>query len=180
MFNLVGCQTRMRYPEQKRVFAVVPALAEAEYLRMGQVHRNTFLQHPTALDAFSRPRARPGAPEWPLLFFAGQLTGVEGYVESIMSGLLAGWNAVRAATRREPELPPRETMVGALYGYLSGADPASFQPMNANFGLLPPLERPARGKRERRSALSARALGAMDGWLTAGRPAEAAVGVGAA
>jgi len=171
MFNLVGCQTRMRYPEQKRAFAIVPALAEAEYLRMGQVHRNTFLQHPTALDAYGRP----AGGKWPRLFFAGQLTGVEGYVESVMSGLVAGWNAARVVHGAEPALPPRETMIGALYGYLRDADPASFQPMNANFGLLPPLESPPRGKRERRAALSARALAAMDRWAGAESPAAAAL-----
>ena len=163
MFNLVGCQTRMRYPEQKRVLGIVPALAGAEYLRMGQVHRNTFLQHPTALDAFGRP----AGGEWPQLFFAGQLTGVEGYVESIMSGLLAGWNAARVATGREPVVPPEVTMVGALFHYLRSADPTSFQPMNANFGLLPPLPSPPRGKRERRAAFAARALTALDAWLAA-------------
>lgn len=171
MFNLVGCQTRMRYPEQKRVFGIVPALAEAEYLRMGQIHRNTFLQHPTALDPFGRPARPSDGARWPALFFAGQLTGVEGYVESIMSGLLAGWNAARVASGVEPSLPPRETMVGSLYAYLRSADPASFQPMNANFGLLPPLASPPRGKRERRAALSARALASMDAWLAAERPA---------
>jgi methylenetetrahydrofolate--tRNA-(uracil-5-)-methyltransferase len=172
MFNLVGCQTRLRYPEQKRVFGMVPALAGAEYLRMGQVHRNTFLRHPTALDRFGRP----AGSDWPMLFFAGHLTGVEGYVESIMSGLVAGWNVARVGRGLEPALPPRETMVGSLYAYLSGADPASFQPMNANFGLLPPLASPPRGKRERRAALAARALAALDGWLEAERPAELPAG----
>ncbi len=175
MFNLVGCQTRLRYPEQKRVFGMVPALARAEYLRMGQVHRNTFLRHPVVLDPFGRPRPRPGAPAWPGLFFAGQLTGVEGYVESIMSGLLAGWNAARVVAGLEPLLPPGETMIGALYAYLRGADPASFQPMNANFGLLPSLESPPRGRRERRAALSARARNALEAWLAAERPAEVAM-----
>ena len=96
MFNLVGCQTRMRYGDQKRVFGLVPALARAEYLRHSQVHRNTFLQHSVALDPYGRPKG--GA--WPGLFFAGQLTGVEGYVESIMSGLVAAWNAVRVLEGR--------------------------------------------------------------------------------
>lgn len=176
MFNLVGCQTRMRYPEQKRVFAMVPALARAEFLRMGQVHRNTFLHHPTALDRFGRP-AR-GA--WPALFFAGQLTGVEGYVESIMSGLLAGWNAARVAAGHEPSLPPQETMIGALCHYLHTADPKSFQPMNANLGLLPPLSEPPRSKRERRAALAERAFDALDGWLAAESTSEAVTPAGSA
>ncbi|MFN2420202.1 MAG: methylenetetrahydrofolate--tRNA-(uracil(54)-C(5))-methyltransferase (FADH(2)-oxidizing) TrmFO [Gemmatimonadota bacterium] len=166
MLNLVGCQTRLRYPEQKRSFALVPALSRAEFLRMGQVHRNTFLQHPTALDRFGRP------PEWPRLFFAGQLTGVEGYVESIMSGLLAGWNAARAFLGRDPVLPPRETMIGSLYEYLATADPASFQPMNANFGLLPPLEDSPRSRRERRAALTRRALAALESWLVSAEPID--------
>jgi methylenetetrahydrofolate--tRNA-(uracil-5-)-methyltransferase len=172
MFNLVGCQTRMRYGEQKRVFGLVPALARAEYLRHGQVHRNTFLQHSVALDPFGRPKGGM----WPGLFFAGQLTGVEGYVESIMSGLLAGWNAVRVLEGEEPELPPRESMIGGLYAYLREADPERFQPMNANFGLLPPADPRARGKRERRAALSARALAAIDAWAEAREPAAARIG----
>ncbi len=171
MFNLVGCQTRLRYGDQKRVFGLVPALSRAEFLRHGQVHRNTFLQHPATLDRFGRPREG-----WPGLFFAGQLTGVEGYVESIMSGLLAGWNAVRALQGREPELPPRETMIGALYGYLGSADPEGFQPMNANFGLLPLPEPRIRDKRARRHAQVTRALEALEGWAARSHPALAEVG----
>jgi methylenetetrahydrofolate--tRNA-(uracil-5-)-methyltransferase len=173
MFNLVGCQTRMRYGEQKRVFGIVPAMAAAEFLRHGQVHRNTFLQHSVALDPFGRPRGSA----WPGLFFAGQLTGVEGYVESIMSGLLAAWNAVRVLEGLEPELPPRETMIGGLCAYLSEADPERFQPMNANFGLVPPAERGIRGKRDRRAAQSARALAALDAWAAEREPAAARAGV---
>jgi methylenetetrahydrofolate--tRNA-(uracil-5-)-methyltransferase len=168
MFNLVGCQTRMRYGDQKRVFGIVPALAGAEYLRHGQVHRNTFLQHSVALDPYGRPKG--GA--WPGLFFAGQLTGVEGYVESIMSGLVAGWNAVRVLEGEEPELPPRESMIGGLYAYLREADPQRFQPMNANFGLLPPADPGIRGKRERRAAQSARALSAIAVWAAEREPAR--------
>jgi methylenetetrahydrofolate--tRNA-(uracil-5-)-methyltransferase len=171
MFNLVGCQTRMRYGEQKRVFGLVPAMARAEYLRHGQVHRNTFLQHSVALDPYGRPRG----DTWPRLFFAGQLTGVEGYVESIMSGLLAGWNAVRVLEADEPELPPRETMIGGLYAYLREADPERFQPMNANFGLLPPAVGRMRGKRERRAAQSARAMAAIAEWAEAREPIGARV-----
>ena len=171
MFNLVGCQTRMRYGDQKRVFGLVPALARAEYLRHGQVHRNTFLQHSVALDPYGRPRGGT----WPGLFFAGQLTGVEGYVESIMSGLVAAWNAVRVLEGEKPELPPRETMIGGLYAYLREADPERFQPMNANFGLLPPADSRARGKRERRAAQSARALAAIESWIEAREPAAARI-----
>lgn len=170
MVNLVGCQTRMRYGDQRRVFGLVPALARAEFLRHGQVHRNTFLQHPAVLDPFGRPREG-----WPRLFFAGQLTGVEGYVESIMSGLLAGWNAVRALHGREPGVPPRETMTGALCHYLATADPRSFQPMNANFGLLPAPEPQIRDKRERRRAQVSCALESIAEWAASGRPSLAGV-----
>ncbi|MGH7544113.1 MAG: methylenetetrahydrofolate--tRNA-(uracil(54)-C(5))-methyltransferase (FADH(2)-oxidizing) TrmFO [Gemmatimonadota bacterium] len=170
MLNLVGCQTRLRYGDQRRVFGLVPALAGAEFLRYGQVHRNTFLRHPTTLDAVGRPREG-----WPYLFFAGQLTGVEGYVESIMSGLVAGWNAVRLERGEEPRLPPRETMIGSLYHYLRTADPDGFQPMNANFGLLPPPVPSSRDKRERRRAQVGHALAAIEAWATENDPALAAV-----
>ena len=171
MLNLVGCQTRLRYGDQRRVFGLVPALARAEFLRYGQVHRNTFLRHPTALDAFGRPREG-----WPRLMFAGQLTGVEGYVESIMSGLVAGWNAVRLGRGEEPTLPPRETMVGGLYHYLRTADPNGFQPMNANFGLLPAPVVGSRDKRLRRGAQAERALDAIEAWAAENDPAVAEVG----
>jgi methylenetetrahydrofolate--tRNA-(uracil-5-)-methyltransferase len=171
MLNLVGCQTRLRYGDQRRVFGLVPALAGAEFLRYGQVHRNTFLQHPTALDGFGRPREG-----WPRLFFAGQLTGVEGYVESIMSGLVAGWNAVRLDRGEEPTLPPRETMIGGLYRYLRTADPDGFQPMNANFGLLPSPVAGSRDKRLRRRAQVERALDAIEAWVAENDPALAEVG----
>jgi methylenetetrahydrofolate--tRNA-(uracil-5-)-methyltransferase len=167
MYNLVGCQTRMRYGEQKRVFGIVPALSRAEFLRHGQVHRNTFLQHPVALDGYGRPASEA----WPRLFFAGQLTGVEGYVESILSGLLAGWNAVRVLAGAAPTVPPRETMAGSLCHYLRTADPTNFQPMNANFGLLPPLEHRVRDKRARRRAQAARAIDRMEEWSIAAVPA---------
>jgi methylenetetrahydrofolate--tRNA-(uracil-5-)-methyltransferase len=166
MYNLVGCQTRMKYGEQERVFGIVPALSQAEFLRHGQVHRNTFLQHPIALDRYGRPADQT----WPRLFFAGQLTGVEGYVESILSGLLAGWNAVRVVSGVSPELPPRETMAGSLCHYLQAADPSNFQPMNANFGLLPALEQHVRDKRMRRRTQAARAIGRMEEWSAATLP----------
>ena len=171
MLNLVGCQTRLRYGDQRRAFGLIPALAGAEFLRFGQVHRNTFLRYPTTLDAFGRPREG-----WPRLFFAGQLTGVEGYVESIMSGLVAGWNAIRLERGEEPILPPRETMVGSLYHYLRTADPDGFQPMNANFGLLPPASPASRDKRERRRAQVGRALEAIEAWAAENDPALAGVG----
>jgi methylenetetrahydrofolate--tRNA-(uracil-5-)-methyltransferase len=171
MLNLVGCQTRLRYGDQRRVFGLVPALADAEFLRYGQVHRNTFLRHPTALDRFGRPREG-----WPTLLFAGQLTGVEGYVESIMSGLLAGWSAVRFDRGEEPTLPPRETMIGGLCHYLRTADPDGFQPMNANFGLLPEPAPRHRDKRLRRRAQVELALEAIEAWAAENDPALAEVG----
>lgn len=172
MYNLVGCQTRLRYPEQRRVFGIVPALADAEYLRMGQVHRNTFLKHPTALDPFGRPAS--GA--WPRLFFAGQLTGVEGYTESVLSGMMAAWNLAAVVEGEEPSLPPPTSMTGGLYRYLREADPEGFQPMNANFGLVPRAEGKHRGKSAKRTAQAARALEAMDGWLAARGRAPVAAG----
>ena len=171
MFNLVGCQTRMRYGDQKRVFGIVPALERAEFLRHGQVHRNTFLQFPAALDPFGRPRGEG----WPGLFFAGQLTGVEGYVESIMSGHVAAWNAVRVMAGESPSLPPRETMIGGLYHYLRMSDPERFQPMNANFGLLPASRRRAGGRRAPREAQSARALSVIESWVEEALPHQVAV-----
>jgi methylenetetrahydrofolate--tRNA-(uracil-5-)-methyltransferase len=171
MLNLVGCQTRLRYGDQRRAFGLVPALAGAEFLRFGQVHRNTFLHHPTALDAVGRPREG-----WPRLFFAGQLTGVEGYVESIMSGLVAGRNAVRLDRGEEPALPPCETMIGSLYHYLRTADPDDFQPMNANFGLLPAPAPMIRDKRGRRREQVGRALEAIGAWAAENDPALAEVG----
>jgi methylenetetrahydrofolate--tRNA-(uracil-5-)-methyltransferase len=170
MLNLVGCQTRLRYGDQRRAFSLVPALTGADFLRFGQVHRNTFLRSPTALDAVGRPREG-----WPRLFFAGQLTGVEGYVESIMSGLVAGWNAVRLDRGEEPRLPPRETMIGSLFHYLQTAEPDGFQPMNANFGLLPAPDPKSRDKRQRRRAQGARALEAIEAWAAENDPALAEV-----
>ncbi len=148
------------------MFGIVPALSQAEFLRHGQVHRNTFLQHPIALDRYGRPADQT----WPRLFFAGQLTGVEGYVESILSGLLAGWNAVRVVSGVSPELPPRETMAGSLCHYLQAADPSNFQPMNANFGLLPALEQHVRDKRTRRRTQAERAIDRMKEWSAAALP----------
>lgn len=155
MWNLVGFQTRMKMPEQKRVFSTIPGLARAEFLRYGSIHRNTYLNAPAALTAHlsARDDAR--------LLFAGQLVGVEGYTESLGSGLLCGINLARMLEGAEPRVPPPETMLGALLRYVHEADPQHFQPMNANFGLLPPLDAPVRDKQRRKELLAARALGAM-------------------
>lgn len=152
LFNLVGCQTRLKWGEQQRVFRMIPALREAEFVRYGVMHRNTFINSPKVLEPNFQFR------EEGRLFLAGQITGVEGYVESTASGLLAGINAARVVQGKEPILLPRETMLGSLAHYISNADPEHFQPMNANFGILPPLDPPVRGKRERKLAYGQRAL----------------------
>lgn len=155
MWNLVGFQTRLKIPEQRRIFRTIPGLEEAEFLRYGSVHRNTYLNSPAALTAHL------SAKDDELLLFAGQLVGVEGYTESLGCGLVAGINLARLLRGEPPLLPPPETMLGALIRYLHQADPAHFQPMNANFGLLPPLESEVRDKRRRKELLAERALGAM-------------------
>ncbi len=133
MWNLVGFQTRLRIPEQQRVFRMIPGLEQAEFLRYGSIHRNSYLNTPAALTPALTARDDDA------LFFAGQLTGVEGYTESIATGLLAGINLARRLAGQPPTLPPPTTMLGALYRYLRDAEPRHFQPMNANFGLLDPL-----------------------------------------
>lgn len=155
MWNLVGFQTRLKIPEQKRIFRTIPGLEEAEFLRYGSVHRNTYLNSPAALSPHL------SAKDDELLLFAGQLVGVEGYTESLGSGLLAGINLARMLAGEPPAIPPPETMLGALIRYVHEADPAHFQPMNANFGLLPPLGEEVRDRRRRKELLAARALAAM-------------------
>ncbi|MDE3172427.1 MAG: methylenetetrahydrofolate--tRNA-(uracil(54)-C(5))-methyltransferase (FADH(2)-oxidizing) TrmFO [Gemmatimonadota bacterium] len=156
MWNLVGFQTRLRIPEQKRVFSMIPGLAGAEFLRFGSIHRNSYLNSPGALTPYLSLRDDPRT------LFAGQLTGVEGYTESTATGLIAGVNLSRMLHGFEPELPPPTTMLGALYRYLRDADPRHFQPMNANFGLVEPLSVEIRDKGARRAAIVDRALGS---WL---------------
>ncbi len=145
MWNLVGFQTRLRIPEQQRVFRTIPGLANAEFFRYGSVHRNSYVNAPASLGPALM--VKDGAP----VFFAGQLTGVEGYSESIATGLLAGINLARVLRGEAPLTPPPTTMLGGLYRYLRDADPAHFQPMNANFGLLDPLA--AKGKKDDRKQL---------------------------
>jgi methylenetetrahydrofolate--tRNA-(uracil-5-)-methyltransferase len=152
LYNLVGFQTNLRYGEQERVFRLIPGLERAEFVRYGQMHRNTFVNAPLLLEPTMAFRGRPG------LFFAGQITGVEGYVGSVGSGWVAGVNAARFVLGQEPLALPGTTMLGALCHYVSRADPKSFQPMKANFGLLPPLEPPVRNKRKRFQAYAERAL----------------------
>ena len=159
MWNLVGCQTRMRIPEQQRVFRLIPGLADAEFLRYGSIHRNSYVNSPASLTPHLSLR------DDPRVLFAGQLTGVEGYTESSATGLLAGINLARMLGGEEPVIPPAATMLGALYRYLREADPRHFQPMNANFGLVDALPHPVRDKRLKREMLAARALTELTGWL---------------
>ena len=152
LFNLVGFQTNLKFGEQKRVFGMIPGLAHAEFVRYGVMHRNTFLNSPALLDGDFSFRRRPG------LYFAGQITGVEGYMESAGSGILAGINLARRLNGREPLLLPETTMLGALSRHVSQYAGKDFQPMGANFGVLPPLPEKIRDKRQRYMALSQRAL----------------------
>lgn len=152
LYNLVGFQTNLKFDEQKRVFGMIPGLEHAEFMRYGVMHRNTFLNSPTVLlPDFSMKENRN-------LFFAGQITGVEGYMESAASGLLAGINAVRRSEKKESMVLPETTMMGALSRYAAYGGEGPFQPMGANFGILPSLESPIRDKRERYAALAQRAL----------------------
>ncbi len=158
-YSMVGFQTQLRWPEQKRIFRVIPGLADAEFVRLGQVHRNCYINAPTVLRADLRTRKRDQ------LFFAGQISGVEGYTESAATGLLCGINAARLWGSQPPLTLPTETMLGALCHYISHAAADDYQPTNATFGLLPEAPRGLRKKRERRLARSARALEALDAWL---------------
>ena len=152
MYNLVGFQTNLKWSEQKRVFSMIPGLEHAEFLRYGVMHRNTFLNSPELLNADFQFRTVPG------LYFAGQITGVEGYMESAMSGILAGANAARALNGDAPLVLPDYTMMGALSRYISNPDVKEFQPMGANFGVLPPLEEHIKDKKLRYEALAKRSL----------------------
>lgn len=154
MWNLVGFQTRLRIPEQQRVFRMIPALENTEFLRFGSIHRNSYINSPAALTPHLSTREGN-------TFFAGQLTGVEGYTESSATGLLAGINVARMVSREEPVIPPTTTMLGALYRYMREADPKHFQPMNANFGLVDELENPVRDKKRKRELFAERALADM-------------------
>lgn len=160
MWNLVGFQTRLRIAEQQRVFRMIPGLADAEFLRYGSIHRNSYLNTPAALSPHLSLR------DDPLTLFAGQITGVEGYTESAATGLLAGINLARSLGGAEPAVPPPTTMLGALYRYLREADPKQFQPMNANFGLLDELGERVKDKRRKKELLAERALAEMERWAT--------------
>jgi len=156
MLNMVGFQTNLKFGEQKRVFSMIPALHSAEFLRYGVMHRNTFIDSPRLLDAGFNLRTSPKT------FFAGQITGVEGYMESAASGIIAGINAARAAAGKPMVVLPKDTMIGALAGYISDPNVRDFQPMGANFGLLPPLEEHIKDKQLRYAAYANRALKSLE------------------
>jgi len=172
LLNMVGFQTKMTYGEQKRVFSMIPGLEKAEFFRLGSLHRNTFIKSPALLDGTLRLKSDPR------ILFAGQITGVEGYVESASMGLMAGRFLAAIAGGEEPEKPPEITAHGALLSHISQTQVEGFQPMNINFGLLPPGKK-REGKRrfsraERRRSVSDRALEALDAWLQGSLPEDSA------
>ncbi len=178
LYNMVGFQTKMIYPEQRRVLRMIPGLEQAEFVRLGSLHRNTFVDSPRLLRPTLQLRSRDD------LFLAGQLIGVEGYVESAAAGLLAAINAARLVEGRKLVSPPRETALGSLIAYITDVKRRCFQPMNANYGLMPELETPARG-REKKIEFGRRALAAIEQWIAGNdieplneRPLAAAGGSG--
>jgi methylenetetrahydrofolate--tRNA-(uracil-5-)-methyltransferase len=156
MWNLVGFQTRLKTGAQQKIFRMIPGLENAEFLRFGSIHRNSYLNAPQALTPHL------SAKDDAQLLFAGQLTGVEGYTESAATGMLAGINLARMLAGDGPLIPPATTMLGALYRYLRETDPGRFQPMNANFGLMELLENPPKDKFEKKRALAERAMQVME------------------
>lgn len=152
LYNIVGFQTNLKFPEQKRVFSMIPALKNAEFMRYGVMHRNSFINSPKLLNADLSLRKAKN------IFFAGQLSGVEGYMESAASGIIAGINAANALLNKPPLILPQISMIGALLNYITDPTVTNFQPMGANFGILPPLENHIRDKRERYAALAERSI----------------------
>ena len=167
-YNMVGFQNHLKYGEQQRVLRLIPGLENARFLRYGQIHRNTYINAPALLDPLLRMKSHPR------VLFAGQISGVEGYVESIATGLLAGMNAAALLQHQDPQPAPRETALGSLVHYITYADPRRFQPANITFDLLPPLDdatrKRVRDKRERHRLQCERALEAFDAWLAAAAP----------
>ncbi|HVY55316.1 MAG TPA: FAD-dependent oxidoreductase, partial [Thermodesulfobacteriota bacterium] len=154
MYNMVGFQTKLRYPEQRRIFRMIPGLENAEFMRYGSVHRNTYIDSPRLL------RETLQLIKNDKIFFAGQIVGVEGYIESAAMGIIAGINAARIAAGENPAVPPPETAFGSLLRYISARTVTNFQPMNINFGLFPPPEGKV-PKSRRKGCIAERALGAM-------------------
>lgn len=159
LYNIVGFQTHLTWPEQKRVFGMIPGLHNAEFVRYGVMHKNTYINSPHLLDDHFCLK------QIPRYYFAGQMTGVEGYVESASSGLIAGVNVAMAVLGKEPVDFPIETALGALAHYISNASTKNFQPMNINFGLMPPLNIRIRKKREKNALIAERALKALENTL---------------
>ncbi|MFA7467029.1 MAG: methylenetetrahydrofolate--tRNA-(uracil(54)-C(5))-methyltransferase (FADH(2)-oxidizing) TrmFO [Desulfotomaculaceae bacterium] len=159
LLNLVGFQTHLKWSEQKRVFSMIPGLKRAEYVRYGVMHRNTYINSPVLLHPTYQCKNESR------LFLAGQITGVEGYVESAASGLVAGVNAARLLLGRQPLAPPRESALGALAYYITSADPNRFQPMNITFGLFPPLDEKIRERKKRNATYAQRALAGLESWM---------------
>jgi len=158
MYNLVGFQTKLTWPEQRRIFRMIPGLESAEFVRLGSMHRNTFINAPQLILPTLQLQLEPR------ILFAGQITGVEGYVESAASGFLAGINGARLLKGEEPAVPPRSTALGALVHHITNTDARHFQPMNVNYGLFPEL--PGRvKKKEKRAMLAERALAELEGWM---------------
>jgi methylenetetrahydrofolate--tRNA-(uracil-5-)-methyltransferase len=157
-YSLVGFQTQLKWGEQSRVLRMIPGLEHAEFVRFGMVHRNTYVNGPDVLTETWQVRKRP------TLFFAGQMSGVEGYVESAASGLAAGLSAAAMVNGQPLAVPPRTTALGALAYYVSHADARHYEPSNITFGIMPPLDRPPRGRQERKLALAKRALDDLAGW----------------
>lgn len=158
LYNLVGFQTKMTYGAQRRVFALIPGLERGEFVRLGSLHRNTFINSPLHLVPTLQWRQRS------TLFFAGQMIGVEGYIESAATGLLAGINAAQLVFGKPPVVPPATTALGGLLGYITDPERKNFQPMNVNFGLLPPVSVSLRGK-AKKEVMARRALADMDAWV---------------
>jgi methylenetetrahydrofolate--tRNA-(uracil-5-)-methyltransferase len=169
-YSMVGFQNHLKFGEQMRIFRMIPGLERAEFPRLGQVHRNSYINAPAILLPTFQARRRRD------LFFAGQISGVEGYLESAAAGLTAGLNAARLADGQPPVIFPATTALGALAHYISSADPANYQPTNIAFGLFPPLQQTIRDKKQKKEALVHRALADLDGFmarsLLAGAPAR--------
>jgi methylenetetrahydrofolate--tRNA-(uracil-5-)-methyltransferase len=161
LFGMVGFQTRLRHGDQQRIFRKLPGMAEARFARLGSIHRNTYIASPLVVTAALEHRAIPG------LFFAGQITGSEGYTAAVATGLLAGINAARSSAGERAVTPPAETMIGGLTSYVSGASTADFKPMNPSFGLVPPLPVRVRDGRRRNLLLGRRAVEALEAWIGA-------------
>ena len=160
LYNLVGFQTKLTYPEQRRIFRTIPGLGDATFARLGSMHRNTFINAPACLNQFLQFKDKPN------LLFAGQITGVEGYVESAASGFLAGLISVALCNGTVFLPPPSTTALGALLNYPATASAENYQPMNITYGLFPPLEQRIRKRRDRRQALADRALQDLQSWLS--------------